>query len=38
MLNFGDTVEAAKANPNPWIVIMSRESDDVKEVPTWSSM
>lgn len=33
MLNFGDTVEAAKANPNPWIVIMSRASNDVKEVP-----
>jgi len=33
MLNFGDTVEAAKANPNPWIVIMGRASDDVKEVP-----
>jgi predicted enzyme related to lactoylglutathione lyase len=33
MLNFGATVEAAKANPNPWIVIMSRASNDVKEVP-----
>ena len=33
MLNFGDTVEAAKANTSPWIVIMGRESDDVKEVP-----
>ena len=33
MLNFGDTVEAAKANTNPWIVIMNRDSDDVKEVP-----
>jgi predicted enzyme related to lactoylglutathione lyase len=33
MLNFGDTVEAAKANPNPWIVIMGRDSNDVKEVP-----
>jgi hypothetical protein len=33
MLNFGDTVEAAKANPNPWIVIMSRTSNDTKEVP-----
>ena len=32
MLNFGDTAEAAKANPNPWIVIMNRASDDVKEV------
>ena len=32
MLNFGDTVEAAKANKNPWIVIMGRDSDDVKEV------
>jgi predicted enzyme related to lactoylglutathione lyase len=33
MLNFGNTVEAAKANPNPWIVIMGRASDDVREVP-----
>jgi predicted enzyme related to lactoylglutathione lyase len=33
MLNFGATVEAAKANLNPWIVIMGRESNDVKEVP-----
>ncbi len=33
MLNFGNTSEAAKANPNPWIVIMNRASDDVKEVP-----
>ena len=33
MLNFGDTVAAAKANPNPWIVIMGRTSNDVKEVP-----
>jgi len=31
MLNFGDTVEAAKANPSPWIVIMSRTSNDVKD-------
>jgi predicted enzyme related to lactoylglutathione lyase len=33
MLNFGDTVEAAKANQNPWIVVMGRASDDVKETP-----
>lgn len=33
MLNFGDTVEAAKANTSPWIVIMGRDTDDVKEVP-----
>lgn len=32
MLNFGDTVEAAKANPDPWIVIMGRDSDEIKEV------
>lgn len=32
MLNFGDTVEAARDNPGPWIVIMGRPSDDVKEV------
>lgn len=25
-------VEEARANPNPWIVIMGRPSDDVKEV------
>ena len=31
MLNFGDTVEAAKANPGPWIVIMSRASNDIKD-------
>jgi predicted enzyme related to lactoylglutathione lyase len=31
MLNFGETVEAAKANPNPWIVIMSRASNDIKD-------
>jgi predicted enzyme related to lactoylglutathione lyase len=31
MLNFGDTVEAAKANPNPWIVIMNRTSNDIKD-------
>ena len=31
MLNFGDTVEAAKANPSPWIVIMSRASNDIKD-------
>jgi predicted enzyme related to lactoylglutathione lyase len=31
MLNFGNTVEAAKANPNPWIVIMSRASNDIKD-------
>jgi predicted enzyme related to lactoylglutathione lyase len=33
MLNFGDTVEAAKANASPWIVIMQRPSDDIKDVP-----
>jgi len=31
MLNFGDTVNAAKANPSPWIVIMSRASNDIKD-------
>jgi predicted enzyme related to lactoylglutathione lyase len=31
MLNFGDTVEAAKANPKPWIVIMNRASNDIKD-------
>lgn len=33
MLNFGKTRDEAKANPNPWIVIMGRDTDDVKEVP-----
>ena len=33
MLNFGNTVDAAKANPSPWIVIMSRASNDIKDVP-----
>jgi len=33
MLNFGDTVGAAKANKAPWIVIMQRPSNDVKDVP-----
>jgi predicted enzyme related to lactoylglutathione lyase len=33
MLNFGATVEAAKANSNPWIVIMNRASNEIKEVP-----
>ena len=32
MLNFGKTVEEAKANPNPWVVIMGRETDNPKEV------
>lgn len=31
MLNFGDSVEAAKKNTNPLIVIIRRESDDVKD-------
>jgi predicted enzyme related to lactoylglutathione lyase len=31
MLNFGDTVEAAKANTSPWIVIMNRASNDIKD-------
>ena len=31
MLNFGDTVDAAKANQSPWIVIMSRDSNDIKD-------
>lgn len=33
MLNFGKTVKEAKANPNPWIIVMGRATDDVKEVP-----
>jgi len=31
MLNFGDTVAAAKANPAAQIVIMHRDSDDLKD-------
>jgi predicted enzyme related to lactoylglutathione lyase len=31
MLNFGDTVAAAKANPAAQIVIMHRDSDDQKD-------
>lgn len=31
ILNFGNTVETAKANPAPWIVIMSRTSNDIKD-------
>jgi predicted enzyme related to lactoylglutathione lyase len=31
MLNFGDSVAAAKANPGAQIVIMHRESDDQKD-------
>lgn len=31
MMNFGDTVEAAKANTNAQIVIMHRASDDIAD-------
>jgi predicted enzyme related to lactoylglutathione lyase len=31
MLNFGDTVAAAKANPGSQVVIMHRDSDDLKD-------
>jgi hypothetical protein len=31
MMNFGDTVEAAKKNPNAQIVIMPRPSDDLAD-------
>ncbi|HEX3838069.1 MAG TPA: VOC family protein [Steroidobacteraceae bacterium] len=31
MLNFGESVAAAKANPGAQIVIMHRDSDDVKD-------
>ena len=30
-VNFGETVEAAKANKNPLMVLFHRESDDVKD-------
>jgi predicted enzyme related to lactoylglutathione lyase len=31
MLNFGDSVQAARTNPNPQIILMRRESDDIKD-------
>jgi predicted enzyme related to lactoylglutathione lyase len=31
MLNFGDTVDAAKANPSAQVVIMHRESNAIKD-------
>jgi predicted enzyme related to lactoylglutathione lyase len=31
MLNFGDSVSAAKENKNPQIILMRRESDDIKD-------
>jgi predicted enzyme related to lactoylglutathione lyase len=34
MLNFGETVEAAKANPTPWIAIIGRSSNDIKDTAT----
>src|SRR5580692_11920604 len=30
-VNFGDTVEAAKANKNPLMILFHRDSDDVKD-------
>ncbi|HEY1239697.1 MAG TPA: VOC family protein [Bryobacteraceae bacterium] len=30
-VNFGDTVEAAKANKNPFMILFHRDSDDVKD-------
>ena len=30
-VNFGDTVEAAKANKNPQMILFHRDSDDVKD-------
>jgi predicted enzyme related to lactoylglutathione lyase len=30
-VNFGETVEAAKANKNPLMVLFHRDSDDVKD-------
>ncbi len=30
-VNFGETVEAAKANKNPLMILFHRESDDVKD-------
>jgi predicted enzyme related to lactoylglutathione lyase len=31
MMNFGDSVEAAKKNKNPMIVVMRRESDNIND-------
>jgi predicted enzyme related to lactoylglutathione lyase len=31
MLNFGDTVSAAKENKNPAIIVIRRETDDIKD-------
>jgi predicted enzyme related to lactoylglutathione lyase len=31
MLNFGDSVSAAKENKNPSIIVIRRESDDIKD-------
>jgi predicted enzyme related to lactoylglutathione lyase len=31
MLNFGDSVSAAKENKNPAIIVIRRESDDIKD-------
>lgn len=31
LMNFGDTVDAAKANTGPQIVVMHRDSDEVKD-------
>jgi predicted enzyme related to lactoylglutathione lyase len=31
MLNFGESADAAKKNPNPQIILMRRESDDIKD-------
>jgi len=33
-VNFGATVEAAKANPNPRMILFHRDSDDVKDPTT----
>src|SRR5580693_10381823 len=33
-VNFGDTVEAAKANKNPQMILFHRDSDDVKDPTT----
>ncbi len=33
-MNFGATVEAAKANKNPQMILFHRDSDDVKDPTT----
>lgn len=31
LLNFGDTVDAARTNPNPRVIVMNRPTDDIED-------